>query len=412
VSEAEGRAKVDVGGAAGVSRDATLRAYLREKVLEGKEVPLCYPADEFAPYVRPVPEQLVTRLLPADLYERYETQVVKRFLAESSSWHPCPRSDCANIVHCDITAKADAAAAASRQCGTAVADTANAAFDVQCLCGHRFCCACRRLSHQPLPCEMIAAWQLACDEGDEEMAHVVSERDRDDLSRCRAREQELAIPHEMELGLRTQLQLVQAGLRVAFAKPTIATTVGQAVELLVISRGLLRLFIIAQHMLRRSSRVVPLSPSIDVHSSEQLEQQLSCLSQALSLMLNVNADDHAARPMSLPPTQSQAGDGGAAAMAKLSGVSEPEALILLKHAQLLLRHHATLLTLVQASILAVRELEQRLELLVSPLRSAAAHEPEQNSTAVSNAFMGLSSVLVGWMRGNDASTAYAACTPR
>jgi len=224
--------------------------------------------------------------------------------------------------------------------------------------------------------------------------------------------QELAIPHEMELGLRTQLQLVQAGLRVAFAKPTIATTVGQAVELLVISRGLLRLFIIAQHMLRRSSRVVPLSPSIDVHSSEQLEQQLSCLSQALSLMLNVNADDHAARPMSLPPTQSQAGDGGAAAMAKLSGVSEPEALILLKHAQLLLRHHATLLTLVQASILAVRELEQRLELLVSPLRSAAAHEPEQNSTAVSNAFMGLSSVLVGWMRGNDASTAYAACTPR
>eukprot|EP00965_Chrysotila_dentata_P098265 3248798-Pleurochrysis_carterae.AAC.3 len=92
------------------------------------------------------------RLLPADLHARYEAQILRRFLAESRSWHPCPRADCANIVHC-------AAAHATAKWSAPLGESAVPAIDVQCLCGHRFCFNCRRRAHQPLRCEMVLAWQ-------------------------------------------------------------------------------------------------------------------------------------------------------------------------------------------------------------------------------------------------------------
>ena len=147
--------------------EGQLRSYLRQQVLDGLQFPLSLPpAPPFAapPAVdesggakaalmipQVVPPSIMQRYLPADLIRVYDESLVRTFLNESESWQPCPRAGCTNAVHC----------VDPRRGGHGVV------FDVVCECSYRFCWHCRREAHQPLPCAMLSAWQMACSELDE-----------------------------------------------------------------------------------------------------------------------------------------------------------------------------------------------------------------------------------------------------
>ena len=115
------------------------------------EVPLCVPGSDGVP----VADEVVARLLPAELHEAYDEAVVRCYLAEALSWRKCPAPGCELAVCCLSALPVD---------GT------RPALDAVCRCGHRFCWACGREAHRPLRCEMIASWCDLCAQLDDDLA--------------------------------------------------------------------------------------------------------------------------------------------------------------------------------------------------------------------------------------------------
>lgn len=80
-----------------------------------------------------VPDDVVERLLEAELVSKYRRWVLRGFLSRSHSARWCPKRDCSNVIR----APADAACV------------------VRCLCGHLFCFGCGDEAHYPTTCMFI-----------------------------------------------------------------------------------------------------------------------------------------------------------------------------------------------------------------------------------------------------------------
>ena len=151
------RATEREGGGFEAWSDAKMQAYLRAQVLGGS-MPLTYPlpsdlnGHKLRMLPQPVPPQVMQRLLTPELLRAYEDSLLRCFINESDSWQVCPRPGCNHVIH---------------RCQTAQV-RGRPAFDTMCACSHRFCWKCRRDPHEPLPCAMLSAWQMACAEQEEE----------------------------------------------------------------------------------------------------------------------------------------------------------------------------------------------------------------------------------------------------
>ena len=126
------------------------------------EVPLCVPGSDGVP----VADEVVARLLPAELHEAYDEAVVRCYLAEALSWRKCPAPGCELAVCCLSAPRASG----SSRLSLSSSGAARAALDAACRCGHRFCWACGREAHRPLRCEMIASWCNLCAQLDDDLA--------------------------------------------------------------------------------------------------------------------------------------------------------------------------------------------------------------------------------------------------
>jgi ariadne-1 len=114
-----------------------------------------------------VPEELVRRLCPGDVAERFAHFLRNSFVDDSANAAWCPVPGCGQAVRTGAAVGGPGAAAA---CGAGVF--------VTCGAGHAFCAACRAEAHAPASCAVVKAWlQKAAD--DSETANWLSSHTQD-----------------------------------------------------------------------------------------------------------------------------------------------------------------------------------------------------------------------------------------
>jgi len=98
-----------------------------------------------------VPEELVRRLCPPAVAERYAFLLRKSYADESKGVAWCPHANCTQLVN---TSEA--------------ADEAASGVFVVCGAGHEFCARCKtQEAHAPASCSIVKLWQKKCDDDSE-----------------------------------------------------------------------------------------------------------------------------------------------------------------------------------------------------------------------------------------------------
>eukprot|EP00455_Lapot_gusevi_P033531 TRINITY_DN3667_c0_g1_i1.p1 TRINITY_DN3667_c0_g1~~TRINITY_DN3667_c0_g1_i1.p1 ORF type:complete len:508 (+),score=78.56 TRINITY_DN3667_c0_g1_i1:116-1639(+) len=83
-----------------------------------------------------VPETVFSEFLTPAEFERYNQYALSSFVQGSANIKWCPGPNC----------------------GRAVEYPTGGANDVTCVCGYRFCFACERVAHRPVPCDLVEKW--------------------------------------------------------------------------------------------------------------------------------------------------------------------------------------------------------------------------------------------------------------
>lgn len=104
-----------------------------------------------------VDELTVTRMLKdPELLTRFKHAICRAYIANNPLLSGCPQPDCPNAIK---VRRAEART-------------------VRCTCGFRFCFACRRRDHDPLPCALLQVWnQKTTDEGETARYLAVNTKD-------------------------------------------------------------------------------------------------------------------------------------------------------------------------------------------------------------------------------------------
>ena len=371
------------------------------------EVPLCVPGSDGVP----VADEVVARLLPAELHEAYDEAVVRCYLAEALSWRKCPAPGCELAVCC---------LSALPIGGT------RPALDAVCRCGHRFCWACGREAHRPLRCEMIASWCDLCAQLDDDLATAAAGAAAVRLRAYRAAVARLLTPPDAEAELRAALAESRAVFDACFAKGgdfRQGDLFLRSADAMLGGRRALRLAQIVEYMLTTTLTAAPAAdadyedggdvsphPPLLTERLPLLQRQLDFLCRRLSAVLELPSLPEPGTPVTKGETPSadvphvrrlssadldvaDDGDGNAAVLPRIGG---ERALALLAHAKLVSSRLEPLSLLAQAADEKTREVRATIDQLValtpaigSPAAAAPAVEVEKEEEGLAGLAAGV-----------------------
>jgi len=132
-------------------------SYLSVKITEGEVSHINCPALN-CKYT--VPDPMVQKLVPKEIYEKYQRFVTKAFVEDNAHITWCPSSRCGNAITADMLQ------------GTTV----------KCRCGFCFCFSCHHEAHVPATCEQVKLWLKKCND-DSETGHWLGANTKD-CPRC------------------------------------------------------------------------------------------------------------------------------------------------------------------------------------------------------------------------------------